>query len=821
MYTIRDIHQMAESQLLQCHNPASPINHLLVDSRQLQQSADTMFFALSGLRQDGHQFVQDLYQKGVRNFMVSKPIGLESIPEANVLMVDDVIRSLQRIAAKHRARFNIPVIGITGSNGKTIVKEWLSHLLYHSHDLIKSPKSFNSQIGVPLSVWHMQDGAEMAIFEAGISTTDEMQHLQPVIHPTVGVFTNIGSAHEKGFADIRQKVIEKSQLFADTKCVICRAEHDLIVDTLRAKKIPLFRWSTIDRSADLYVEKSGVQNGSSIYKYIYEQGKGTIAIPFDNDIAEENALHCLAVLIYMKLEESLWKDRFTSLPAVEMRLEAKEGINNCLIINDVYSADLPSLSGALSFARQQNQHKKRTLILSEFEQHAGSRDDLYRQIANMIMPYGFDRVLLIGTDTRFLSAHLADESCIVKHYMTTEELLEDIHRLSFRDELILVKGARSHGLERISDLLSLKQHQTILEVNLGALARNLKKFEAKLKPGVEIMAMVKASAYGSGAVEVARFLASRNLDYLAVAYADEGVELREAGITLPIMVLSTDQSSIPLLSKYDLEPEVFSLDQMDRVAAQASDHGKQLPIHLKLETGMHRLGFEEGDMRALNASLSRWEGVLTVRSIFSHLAVSDDADELAFTRQQIDTFKRLSQIVEVCQPGQPLLHILNSHGILNFPEDQFDMVRLGVGMYGIGSFRNMDLEVVHHLKSTILQIKTVKPGATIGYGRREHVRQEMRIATVGIGYADGLIRKAGNRRYALIVNGVEAPIVGNICMDMTMIDVTHISNASIGSVVTVFGTDPRVDALALAADTIPYEVFTNISKRVKRLYIYD
>ena len=821
MYTIGDIHQMAESQFLQCHDPASPINHLLVDSRQLQQSADTMFFALSGLRQDGHQFIQELYQKGVRNFMVSKSISLESIPEANVLRVNDVIRSLQRIAAKHRAQFNIPVIGITGSNGKTIVKEWLSHLLFHSHDLVKSPKSFNSQIGVPLSVWQMQGGAEIAIFEAGISTREEMQHLQPVIDPTIGVFTNIGSAHEEGFEDIQQKVIEKSLLFADAKCVICRAEHDLIVGTLGAQKIPLFRWSTIDRTADLYLAKMDSRDGGSIYNYVHAGGEGTISIPFDNNIAEENALHCLAVVIYMGLDEASWKDRFKSLPVVEMRLEAKEGINNCLIINDVYSADLPSLSGALSFARQQNQHRKRTLILSEFEQHAGSKEKLYSQIAGMIVPYGFDRVFLIGADTGYLSRHLAEETCIVKHYLSTEELLEDINQLSFRDELILVKGARSHGLERISDQLSLKQHQTILEVNLGALARNLKKFETKLKPGVKIMSMVKAAAYGSGAVEIARFLESRNLDYLAVAYADEGVELREAGITLPIMVLSTDQSSIPLLIKYDLEPEVFSIEQLDRVAAQASHHGKQLPVHLKLETGMHRLGFEAGDMAALNARLRQWRGTLAVQSVFSHLAVSDDMEELAFTRQQIESFKRLSQMVDVSQQSPPILHILNSHGVLNFPEDQFDMVRLGVGMYGIGAFRDMDLEVVHHLKSTILQIKTVKPGATIGYGRTEHVREEMRIATVGIGYADGLIRKAGNRRYALIVNGVEAPIVGNICMDMTMIDVTHIPNASVGSVVTIFGANPRVDALAIAAETIPYEVFTNISKRVKRLYIYD
>ncbi len=820
MYTICDINQMAESQFLQCHNPAATINHLLVDSRQLQQSADTIFFALSGLRQDGHQFIQDLYSKGVRNFMVSKPIATEDFPEANVLMVDDVVRGLQRIATQHRAQFNIPVIGITGSNGKTIVKEWISHLLFHSHDLIKSPKSFNSQIGVPLSVWQMHEGADIAIFEAGISTTGEMQYLQPIIRPTIGIFTNIGSAHDKGFENIRQKVMEKSALFADSKCVICRAEHKQIIDILSAQQIPLFQWSTIDRKADLFVEKADTHHGWTSYSYEYGGNKGTISIPFDNDIAEENGLHCLALMLYMGFKEVSWKERFTSLPVVEMRLEAKEGINNCLIINDVYSADLPSLSGALSFARQQNQHQKRTLILSEFEQHAGSKEALYHQISSMIVPYGFDRIFLIGADTRFLLAHL-EEKCIVNHYMSTEELLEDINRLSFKDELILVKGARSHGLERISDLLSLKQHQTILEVNLGALARNLKKFETKLKPGVKIMSMVKAAAYGSGAIEIARFLESRNLDYLAVAYADEGVELREAGITLPIMVLSTDQSSIPLLIKYNLEPEVFSIDQLDRVAVQASEHGKQLPIHLKLETGMHRLGFEEGDMGDLNTRLERWNEVLNVRSIFSHLAVSDEVAQMPFTRQQIDTFKKLSQMVEVFQDEQPLLHILNSHGILNFPEDQFDMVRLGVGMYGIGSFQNMDLEVVHHLKSTILQIKTVRAGSTIGYGRREYVKQEMRVATVGIGYADGLIRKAGNRRYALIVNGVEAPIVGNICMDMTMIDVTHISNASIGSVVTIFGVHPRVDALAKAADTIPYEVFTNISRRVKRLYIYD
>ena len=812
---------MAEGWFLQCHNPEAEVKHLLLDSRQIQQSQHTIFFAIAGLRQDGHDFIGDLYKRGIKNFVVSGEIDLSDLPEANIIQVRDVIRALQSIVQSHRTSFDIPVIGITGSNGKTIVKEWLAHLLFLSYDLVKSPKSFNSQIGVPLSVWQMSFNADMAIFEAGISQPGEMQFLESIIQPTIGIFTNIGAAHDKGFVDLNQKLAEKARLFERTEIVVCCSEHDQVVSVLEQHQIPTFQWSTTKRDADVFISSQSILNGHTTITYRFKEKEAEITIPFENRAAIENALHCLATILFLGVAERQWVGQFNTLPVVEMRLEAKDGINNCLIINDVYSADLTSLSTALAFARQQNQHENRTLILSDFEQYAGSKEDLYRRVAEMLIPNGFGRLLLIGKDVIRLKQFVDKDALDIQHFRTTEDLLHILPELHFHDELILLKGARSFVLERISNALSLKHHQTVLEVNLGALARNLKKFEARLASGVKIMAMVKAAAYGSGGIEIARFLESRNLEYLAVAYADEGAELRNAGIRLPIMVLTTDYESIPSLFKYNLEPEVFSLDQLARIAMTAVDYGRKLPIHLKLETGMHRLGFESSDIEKLNAALFKWKEAITVRSIFSHLAVSDDEDEYEFTELQIALFRELNRRIEVHQNESPIRHILNSHGIMNHPEAQFEMVRLGVGMYGIGSFRDMDLEVVHQLKTSILQIKTVLPGSTIGYGRHEAVKHKMLVATVGIGYADGLIRKAGNRRYALIVNGVEAPIVGNICMDMTMIDVTDVPNVSIGMEVSVFGLNPTVDALAKAADTIPYEVFTNISRRVKRLYIYD
>ncbi|NND34009.1 MAG: alanine racemase, partial [Saprospiraceae bacterium] len=659
--------------------------------------------------------------------------------------------------------------------------------------------------------------SELAIFEAGISTVGEMANLGEIIQPKVGIFTNIGSAHAEGFSSLAQKLEEKIKLFTGCKLVVCCRDHDEIFKGLISHSIPVYSWSMKD-PADLNVSVKVKEDHTSII-WRTQRENGEFEIPFSDLASIENAIHCLASIKAMALNPTNLASRFSGLLPIAMRLEAIEGINGCVIINDVYNADLESLNVAMSFAGFQAHHRKRTLILTDLLQQAPD-PDLYAKVAALIVRHGFTKLIGIGAKIPRIQKHL-DVGMEYHFFPTTEYLLAALDQQHFYDQLILIKGARVFRLERVTNLLSQKTHQTVLEINLGALARNLKVFEQYLvDPEVKIMAMVKAAAYGSGSIEIARFLESRNLDYLAVAYIDEGVELRKAGIKTPILVLNADLHNLVMMVRYALEPEIFSIAQLETVAAYSDFHKINVSIHIKVETGMNRLGFSYADLESI-VSILRRNKRISIKSIFSHLAASEDPSQDAFTLSQLDRFKAFADQLTIALPSRPLYHVANSSAIIRFPQSQFSMVRIGIGMYGIGMPAGMALENVHTLKSFISQIKLVDAGATIGYGRTGVVTEPRKIATIAIGYADGLIRKAGNGRYAVIVNDARAPIIGNICMDMTMIDVTGIEGVSVGSEVTVFGTNPTVSDLAHAAETIPYEVFTNLSSRIKRVYTYD
>ncbi len=794
------IQDIVEGAWVQSSNPQRPITNLLVDSRQLHSPAQTLFFAIKGLRQDGHQFIEELYHQGVRAFIVTGDVALSNLREADIIRVKDSIKALQDIARYYRSQFDIPVIGITGSNGKTIVKEWLYHLLQVKWQVIATPKSYNSQIGVPLSVWQLTRSCNLALFEAGISMPGEMERLQAMIRPTLGIFTNLGTAHAEGFVDEEQKADEKAQLFRDCRIVVCCLDHPLVNKTLQKAGIATWTWSLHDDAADVRIEKRLSGDGFSHFSVSGFGNSFEVSIPFYDDASIENACHCIALILMMENDLTPFLQAFKTLPPIEMRLEIRTGINHCLIMNDAYSADLESLAVALSFSRQQGIYARKTCILSDIHQQALTPDELYQRVATLLDEHAFDRVLAIGDEIKHLSRFLNRETEF--HFFPSVDAFQShFADLNFENELILIKGARSYGLEVIANRLELRQHHTVLEINLAALARNLKVFETFLNPGVKIMAMVKAAAYGSGSVEIARFLSSRNIDYLAVAYADEGVELRRNGIKLPIMVLNSDASQLPLLLNYDLEPEVFSLDQLKTMYEGIETMGGELDIHLKVETGMYRLGFDEEDLFEAIKLIETSAG-LRVKSVFSHLAVSESRDEDPFTRKQISWYLDICEMIGTRLGQMPIRHIVNSNGIVRHPDAQFDMVRLGIGMYGIGMPAGMDLERVHTLKTFVAQVKEVPPGATIGYGRREKVLQKTRIATLGIGYADGLIRKAGNRRYAVVIEGKLAPIVGNICMDMTMVDITDIPGVSVKTPAIIFGEDPTIEQLAMAGETM-------------------
>ena len=828
----KDIARILESEKFGEGNDDVDFTRLLTDSRQLVVPSETLFFAIRSKRNDGVKYVADLYDKGVRGFVVSRDIdtelraSLERKENIHVWYVDNVVFALQNIASAHRQQFDIPVVGITGSNGKTIVKDWMLQLLSPDRRMVVNPKSYNSQIGVPLSVWLMNDSHEMGVFEAGISQPGEMSFLENVIRPTIGVFTNIGHAHDEGFESKRQKIEEKLRLFEHCNVIIYCSDYDdiksAVENDVALNRVARFEWG---RSNGCTVQLCNVESGKASTKLTigYDGKMQEVSIPFVDKASIENAMHCISLMLYLGYDSAVIAQRCAKLTAVAMRMEVDEGINNCVLINDSYSLDINSLSIALDYMQQDNRYERKTLILSDFVQSGGEEEDLYSQVAELIERKGIVKLIAIG-DAISRNRRLFDgfESYF---YRSTEEFLSQHPRDNFHNEAILLKGARVFGFENIAKVLNRHFHETVMEVNLGALIHNANYYRARLSSGTKLMAMVKASSYGAGKVEVANALQYNHVDYLTVAYCDEGVELRKNGITLPIMVMNPEEDSFENIIRYDLEPDIYSFRILKRFSEAANTHvddGKKIKIHVELDTGMHRLGFALADVERIAETL-RQEKLLDVKSVFSHLACSEDPEMDDFTRMQIESFREgCKRFKQGMGRGDIMCHILNSSGIIRFPEAQMDMVRLGIGLYGISPEESVQqcLLPVSTLKTRISQIKNIPCGDTVGYNRRWKAQRDSRIAIIPIGYADGLSRLLGHGRGVVSIDGCEAPIVGSVCMDMCFVDVTDIQCYEGGEVV-IFSSSESLKNMALAADTIPYEILTSVSPRVKRVYVTD
>jgi Alr-MurF fusion protein len=834
-YTAEEVAAIIKGKFIQ-KIVEQPIEYILLDSRKLTYPGTSVFFALQGDRRDGHQFVNELYEKGIRNFVISHDVLLKNIPEANVIKVKNTTIALQQLAAHHRKQFSIPVIGITGSNGKTIVKEWLYQLLEDDFSIVRSPKSYNSQIGVPLSVWQIESYHQLGIFEAGISLPEEMEKLEKIILPTIGVFTNIGKAHDEGFLNIRQKINEKLKLFLHADILIYCKDYLYINESLsgivaQLKKndtefngFKTFSWSRTGVDAEVQINAVNKGEGFTEIEAVYKKKRFNFSIPFIDDASVENAIHCWMVLMYMKIPAEKIARRMLNLNTVAMRLELKNAIHNCSLINDSYNSDLNSLTIALDFLVQQKQHVKKTLILSDILESGMPEQLLYQQVAHQVRQKGVNRVIGVGENINKQKNNFIIDGVEFRSFVNTDDLLNHFSDLQFEDETILLKGARSFQFERVSKQLEQNLHETVLEINLNALLHNLTVYQQLLKPGVKLMAMVKAFSYGSGTFEIANALQFHKVDYLGVAYADEGVQLRNGGITLPIMVMNPDAHSFEKLIKYNLEPEVYSIRSLQQFirAINATERTEPYPIHIEIETGMNRLGFSEPDIEALLRVLLE-NPLIKVQSIFTHLAGSELNELDDFSHHQLKKFITISDFI-ISKLNYPVLrHALNSSGIVRFPEAHFEMVRIGLGLYGIDSSMEIQdkLRNVNTLKSVISQIKNLKAGESTSYGRSGFVHEDKRIATVAIGYADGLRRSLGNGTGAMIIKGKQAPTIGNVCMDMTMLDVTHLNDINEGDEVIVFGEELPVTKLAEWSHTIPYEIFTNISQRVKRVYFQE
>ena len=815
--SIEEIASVVGAKRVGTHN--ANIDWLLTDSRSLCFPEETLFFALKTKRNDGHKYIEELYAKGVRNFVVTElPDTIKHCQGSNFLVVNDTLKALQRLAAKHREQFDIPVIGITGSNGKTVVKEWIYQLVTPDKVVTRSPRSYNSQIGVPLSVWLMNEHTELGVFEAGISEMGEMEALQPIIRPTIGIITNIGGAHQENFASLQEKCMEKLQLFKDCDVLIYNGDNELISSCV-SKSLFTAReiaWSTKDAERPLFIEQIEKDDTGTTIKYQYLGFLKEYRIPFIDDASIENSLNCLAAALYLMISPEKIAQRMSQLESVAMRFEAKEGKNGCLLINDSYNSDFASLDIALDFMarREENKGKKRILILSDILESGQPGKLLYRQVADLVHNRGVDRIIGVGES---ISSNASRFEMDKQFFRTTTELIESGVLNTLKNEIILVKGARAFHFDTVSDLLELKVHETILELNLSALVENLNYYRNKLKQETKMVCMVKASAYGAGYFEIAKTLEEHRVDYLAVAVADEGADLRKAGINASIIIMNPEMTAFKTMFDYRLEPEVYSFHLLNVLIRAAEREGvSNFPIHIKIDTGMHRLGFDPKDMEKLKDRLHRQSAVIP-RSVFSHLVGSDSARLDTFTHRQVELFEKASSELQEGFNHKILRHICNTAGIERFPSAQFDMVRLGIGLYGIDPFTNKILNNVSTLKSTILQIHDVEADETVGYGRKGILHRKSRIAAIPIGYADGLDRHLGNGKGYCLVNGQKAFYVGNICMDVSMIDVTDIECKE-GDKVIIFGDSLPVTILSDLLDTIPYEILTSVSDRVKRVY---
>jgi len=826
MFRISEIAEIVGGELIRKSSSNPEIRDILVDSRRLITPEDCLFFALPGRNKDGHNYIPELYEKGIRAFMVSSNgLELDIFEGANFIKVKNTLSALQKLSAAHRRKFNIPVIGITGSNGKTIIKEWLFQLLNKHYKIVRSPKSYNSQIGVPLSVWQMEEANTLAIFEAGISQADEMEKLQGIIKPTIGIFTNIGEAHNENFISMNQKVGEKLKLFTKVENLIYCPDHAVIQEVLIRSQIletvKAFTWSR-KQAADLQITKViKSADDRTMISGIYKSKEHHIEIPFVDEASIENAIHCWAAMIVLGIEIQDIQKGMEQLQPIAMRLEMKAGVNHCTVINDSYNSDINSLSIAIDFLNQQSSHKKKTVILSDILQSGKDEEELYADIATILQQKRIGKLIGIGPAISRQSDSFKMEAAF---YPSTEEFMRKFSFTAFSNETILLKGARVFEFEQISKALQQKSHETVLEINLNAMVNNLNYFRSKISPITKIMAMVKAFSYGSGSYEIANLLQFHRVDYLTVAYADEGVELRKAGIILPIMVMNPEENSFDAMIQHNLEPEIYNfriLGILERaIRKNILPANKPVKIHIKLETGMHRLGFDESELEKLADRIQN-NRRLYVQSVFSHLSDSDNPDSDDFTREQVRRFTDMCDRFCSNIDHHVLRHMTNSAGITRFPDAHFDMVRLGIGLYGIaGNGEDADsLENVSTLRSTISQIKKVKKGERVGYGPHV-VDKEIDMAIIPVGYADGLDRRLGNGKSYLLVNGQKAPVIGSICMDMCMVDISGIK-AREGDRVLIFGNERPLTQLADELQTIPYEVMTSISGRVKRVYYQE
>lgn len=802
------------------------VAQLLTDSRRIVSPSTSLFFALRGVRRDGHQYIPDLYKKGVRAFVVNSEWTQPELPGAIFLPVKNTLEALQQVAAWHRQQFNLEVIGITGSNGKTVVKEWLYQLLHGKFSIVRSPKSYNSQVGVPLSLWGIESQHQLGIFEAGISRPGEMEHLEAMIRPGIGILTNLGEAHSEGFLNHDEKLREKAKLFQHCRLVIAQSSYDE-ARYLRSALPATVVYCGAAPEDDIQV--LNVQKGKEMSEISvcyrnpdFQKTIVSFSIPFADDASIENAITCFATAIQLVPDPAVLLPALAMLEPVGMRMELKRGVNNCYLINDSYSNDLSSLGIALDYLRQQAGTAKTVVILSDIQQAAQDAEALYNVVADQLIIRGITEFIGVGPE---LSRHASCFDAIPssRFYVDTDELLAENTSHQFRDSFILLKGARSFAFERITHWLEQKVHQTVLDINLSAMVHNLHEFQRYLAPTTRIMAMVKAFAYGSGGAEIASVLEFQKIDYLGVAYADEGVELRGAGITLPIMVMNPEENSFDAIAEYNLEPEIYSFNGLHAFHRFLQREGlRHYPVHIEIETGMNRLGFNPADMRELAAFLNSTD-TMRVQSAFSHFAGSEDASLDEFTRLQFQRFQDATGVLEQHLGYSFIRHIANSAGVVRHPYAQLDMVRLGIGMYGVAGAASgdYDLQPVAALRSTIAQLKHVQKGESVSYNRKGIVQRDSLVATVRIGYADGYPRSLGYGNGSMLIRGQRAPVIGTVCMDMTMVDVTDIPGVQEGDTVLIFGKELTVDEVAAQAGTIPYEIMTGISQRVKRVYFEE
>ncbi|HTR28265.1 MAG TPA: bifunctional UDP-N-acetylmuramoyl-tripeptide:D-alanyl-D-alanine ligase/alanine racemase [Puia sp.] len=827
-YSIRHIASIVNGGFLHFRGD-DLIEQLLLDSRRLVYPATSLFFALRGPRRDGAAYLEELYKRGVRNFVVTEAPAIERLPDANIIRVADTLASLQRLTAFHRSQFSIPVFAITGSNGKTIVKEWLNELLEPDYSIVRSPKSYNSQTGVPLSVWGMNAGNGLAIFEAGISRRGEMERLAEILKPTIGIFTNIGEAHSEGFESLAEKAAEKLRLFDEAEVVICCGDQRETSDAIRKwqgeragsdKDGPrIFSWGREKANAVWLAEAQTL--GQFTRVHVRHGGSaGELLLPFTDQASVENAMHCVAACLLLKMPMGVIATRVQQLAPIAMRLELKSGINHCSIINDSYSADLSSLGIALDFLAQQRQHPRRTVVLSDILESGRPEAELYAEVGRALQQSHVDRLIGIG-------ARIGAQATAIGEWFSGEQVYlpsvaafrEDLHRLHFRDETVLLKGARIFEFEEIDRLLTEKIHQTVMEIDLDAMANNLRAYRQLLQPDTRVMAMVKAFAYGSGSFEIANLLQFHGVDYLGVAYADEGVALRKSGIRMPVIIMNTENAAFDSLVQYNLEPVMYSFPLLRSFGSWLKREGiAGFPVHIELETGLNRLGFPPAEWDELLHALPA--APVKVQSVFSHFAASEEVQQDGFSGRQGAVYLEMADRLEKTLGYSFIRHLSNSAAIVRMPEWQLGMVRLGIGLYGIDPANSgkLELQEVSTLKTTIAQIKRLHRGDTVGYNRRGLAAGGTVTATVRIGYADGYSRNLGNGIGKMWVNGRLAPTIGSISMDLSTIDITGIPDVREGDEVIVFGKQLSVSQLAAWSGTIPYEILTGVSQRVKRVY---